>query len=46
MELTPTSSHSATQWRGWPYQGIGGTAPGRDSQACQGHGARPVVSEH
>jgi hypothetical protein len=24
-------------------QGVGETAPGRDSQACQGHGVHPVV---
>jgi hypothetical protein len=26
-------------------QGVGGTAPGRDSRACQGRGTRPAVSE-
>jgi hypothetical protein len=28
--------HSVAQWRGWPHQGVGGTAPGRDSQARRG----------
>jgi hypothetical protein len=27
-------------------QGVGGTAPRRDSWACQSHGARPTVSGH
>jgi hypothetical protein len=27
-------------------QGVGETAPGCDSRACQGRGARPAVSEH
>jgi hypothetical protein len=27
-------------------RGVSGTAPGHESQARQGHGARPVVSEH
>jgi hypothetical protein len=38
MELTPALPHSAAQWRGWPHQGVGGTASGHDSQACQGCG--------
>jgi hypothetical protein len=46
MGLTPATLHSATQWQGWLPQGAGGTALGRDSHACLGRGARPVVSEH
>jgi hypothetical protein len=45
-KLTPASSHSATQRRGWPPQGVGETARGHDSRVCQGRGARPAASEH
>jgi hypothetical protein len=24
--------HSVAQWQGWPHQGVGGTALGRDSR--------------
>jgi hypothetical protein len=39
MELTPASPHSAEQRRDGLSPGVGETAPGHDSQACQNSGA-------
>jgi hypothetical protein len=39
MELTLALPHTAEQRRGCPPPGVGETAPGRDSQACQSSGA-------
>jgi hypothetical protein len=38
MELTPALPHSAEQRRDGLPPVVGGTVPGRDSQACQNSG--------